>query len=242
MPYIRKRTMRKKPTYKSRRPYNMRRRRVYRKKYGGVKYFSERIQLDNLQIPAGVATDGGIYTFNYQDLGNHDPLALLFDLFSVTSITYEFRPINAYSYGSSPTVAPVLTYAIQENPDTWQAPNSKVEVMDSGRSKQRIMDTQRSGVLKAFQKLPQTNYSAATLTTGTSGNINALTTLDNNRNKFKWYSVQDLRESADTTQNIKFGALRYWCELPTGTVPQGDNPLDVAEVYMTVRYCMKQQD
>lgn len=222
--------------------YGMKKRMYRRRKYGGVKYFQERIQLDNLTIPAGVATDGGIYTFNYQDLGNHDPLALLFDLFSVVSITYEFRPINAYSYGSSPTVAPVLTYCVQENPDSWQAPNSKAQVMDSGRSKQRVMDTQRSGVIKAFQKLPQTNYTAATLTTGTSGNINALTTLDNNRNKFKWYSVQDLRESADTTQNIKFGALRYWLELPVGTVPQGDNPLDVAEVYMTVKYCMKQQD
>lgn len=228
--------------YGKKKRYGMKKRMYRRRKYGGVKYFQERIQLDNLQIPAGVATAGGIYTFNYQDLGNHDPLALLFDLFSVVSLTYEIRPINAYSFGSSPTVAPVLTYSVQENPDTWQAPNAKIQVMDSGRSRQRVLDTQRSGVVKAFQKLPQTNYSAATLTTGTSGNINALTTIDNNRNKFKWYSVQDLREQADTTQNIKFGALRWWLELPTGTVPEGQNPLDCAEVYMTVKYCMKQQD
>ena len=242
MPYIRKRYMRKKPTYKSRRPYNMRRRRVVRKKYGGVKYFSERIQLDNIQIPAGVATDGDVITFNYQQLGNQDPLSLIFDLFSVVSLTYEIRPINAYSFGSSPTVAPVLTYSIQENPDTWTAPNSKIAVMDSGRSKQRVLDTQRSGVIKAYQKLPITNYTAATLTTGTSGNINAVTTLDRNKNAFKWYSVGDLIAEHDTTQNVKFGALRYWVELPTGTVPAGPNPLDCAEVYLTVKYCMKQQD
>lgn len=242
MPYIRKRTMRRKPTYKSRRPYNMRRRRITRKKYGGVKYFQERIQLSNIVIPAGSDSEGGFFTFNYQDLQNNDPLALLFDLFSVTSITYEIRPINAYSFGSSPTPAPSITYAIQENPDTWQTPTAKVQIMDSGRSKNRLLDTQKTAVIKAYQKLPQTNYSAATLTTGTSGNINALTTLDNNRNKFKWYSVQDLREEADTTKNIRFGALRYWVELPAGATVPGNSPLQCAEMYMNVRYCMKQQD
>lgn len=229
--------------YGKKKRYGMKKRMYRRRKYGGVKYFQERIQLSNIVIPANAGTEGGVYTFNYQDLYNNQPLASLFDLFSVNSITYEIRPVNAYSFGSSPTPAPILTYAIQDNPDTWQTPTAKVQVMDSGRSKVRILDTQKTAVIKVYQKLPQTNYTAQTLTTVGSGNINALTTVDRNRNKFKWYSVQDLTEEHDTTQNIKFGALRFWVELPAGAlVPSGPQPLQCAEVYMNVRYCMKQQD
>lgn len=223
-----------------RRPYNISRRRT--KNYTGVKYFQERIQLNKIQIASGSYTEGGVYTFNYQDLFNADPLQSIFDLFSVTSITYEIRPINAYSFGSSPTPAPMITYAIQENPDTWQNPTAKVQIMDSGRSKQRILDTQKTSVIKVSQRLPQTNYSAGTILNPGVSDIKSLTTLDNNRNKFKWYSLQDLRAETDTTQAIKFGALRWWVELPSGTVPSPGQPLDCAEVYMNVRYCMKQQD
>lgn len=240
MPYRRKPTYRKKKGTK--RPYNMRRRPVMRRKYSGVKYFQERIQLDNIQIPATASTEGGVVTFHYNDLTNADPLAQVFDLFSVVSLTYEIRPINAYSFGSSPTVAPVLSYSIQENPDLFSAPNAKIGVLDTGRSQQRVMDTQRSGVIKAFQKLPQVNYSGLTVTNPGQDNPVTLTTIDNNRNKFKWYSISDMNGSADPNNAIKFGALRWWCELPTGTVPSGDLPLDVAELYITVKYCMKQQN
>lgn len=236
MPYIRRKryTTKRKP-YMKRRPRSMYRRRAgYAKKYTGVKYFTERIQLTNLFINSGGATQGqSVQVTPQTDLANLPSLQNVFDLFSIVSIKYEIRPINSYTFGTSPVPAPQLTYALEENPDNWAPPNAKVDLLQKGTSRTKSLDVQKTSMITVNQKLPSANAGEQEINNTAVG----IGIIQPNRRKFQWYSVHDIM--GQTSNPVNFGALRCWMELPTGTT--GQTPLDVAEVYATVRYCLKEQ-
>lgn len=234
MPYYKKRRYARKPRRAPRKPYYKKKAMGNRRKYTGVKYFVERVQLTNLFINSGGATQGqSVQVTPQTDLANITALSNVFDLFSISSIKYEIRPINSYTFGTSPVPAPQLTYALEENVDNWAPPNSKVELLQKGTSRTRSLDTQKTSVITMYQKLPASNATEQEVNNTSVG----ITIIQPNRRKFQWYSLHDIM--AQTTSPVNFGALRCWMELPTGST--GQSALDVAEVYATVRYCMKEQ-
>lgn len=207
-------------------------RRSMRKKYTGVKYFTERIQYPNIAIPASSSTFGNYSTFKFDDLGNNLPIGDLFSQFSVVSLQWEIRPINTYVFGTSPVPAPNMTYALEDNPDEWTSPTAKTQLLETNRSRTRTLDCNRTPLIKTVQKLPTCSANEQESIGGVQVNIQ-----QPGKRKFQWYAINDLTGEAAITP--QFGALRYWVELPSGTV--GNQPLEVAEHYLTIRYAVKDQ-
>lgn len=202
---------------------------AHRKKYSGVKYFTETYRASDL-LSGGVTAYGGKFTVRIADLPNYGGLRVLFDKFCITDYdviiypTQEFVTTDPTGTATSP-LFPRMTYCVNRD-GASPVPVNETSVLGEDNCKRVNL----SGVEPII--IPVRNCRPWMGVVASAGGTSQIATMDSVATQKNWF---DLNEASGTLNMLHYG-VNYWIQ--SSVAPAG-TPL--AQVYIRAYYMCKEQ-